>query len=121
MTASNTFDVVSSLDGYGAASANWSGYRGRQGPELLDRSLAYTARSSEWSSEPTPIEISCKCWRRWAVFPGGVRLRLTACTQARRWNVRGYYSKGTHSRLVAVVRILWRLRAHFPCRQLFVS
>ena len=39
MTASYTFDVFSSLDGYGAASANWSGYWGKQGPELLDRRL----------------------------------------------------------------------------------
>ena len=40
MTASYTFDVFSSLDGYGAASADWSGYWGKQGPELLDRRLA---------------------------------------------------------------------------------
>jgi hypothetical protein len=26
MTATYTFDVFSSLDGYGAASANWTGY-----------------------------------------------------------------------------------------------
>ena len=40
MTASYTFDVFSSLDGFGAASANWSGYWGKQGPELLDRRLS---------------------------------------------------------------------------------
>src|SRR3954454_12995236 len=40
MTASYTFDVFSSLDGYGAASANWTGYWGKQGPELLDHRLA---------------------------------------------------------------------------------
>jgi dihydrofolate reductase len=40
MTATYTFDVFSSLDGYGAASGNWSGYWGKQGPELLDRRLA---------------------------------------------------------------------------------
>ena len=40
MTATYTFDVFSSLDGYGAASANWTGYWGKQGPELLDRRLA---------------------------------------------------------------------------------
>ena len=40
MTASYTFDVFSSLDGYGAASANWTGYWGKQGPELLARRLA---------------------------------------------------------------------------------
>ena len=36
MTATYTFDVFSSLDGFGAASANWSGYWGKQGPGLLD-------------------------------------------------------------------------------------
>ena len=40
MSATYTFDVFSSLDGYGAASANWSGYWGKQGPELLDHRLA---------------------------------------------------------------------------------
>ena len=40
MTASYTFDVFSSLDGYGAASSDWSGYWGKQGPELLDHRLA---------------------------------------------------------------------------------
>lgn len=40
MTARYTFDVFSSLDGYGAASANWSGYWGKQGPELLEHRLA---------------------------------------------------------------------------------
>src|SRR4051794_2796249 len=40
MTAAYTFDVFSSLDGYGAASANWTGYWGKQGPELLDHRLA---------------------------------------------------------------------------------
>ena len=43
MTATYTFDVFSSLDGYGAASANWSGYWGKQGPELLDHRLALYA------------------------------------------------------------------------------
>jgi dihydrofolate reductase len=40
MTATYTFDVFSSLDGFGAASANWTGYWGKQGPELLDRRLS---------------------------------------------------------------------------------
>src|SRR5215213_10591646 len=40
MTATYTFDVFSSLDGCGAASGNWTGYWGKQGPELLDRRLA---------------------------------------------------------------------------------
>jgi dihydrofolate reductase len=37
VTTSYTFDVFTSLDGYGAASSDWSGYWGKQGPELLDR------------------------------------------------------------------------------------
>jgi dihydrofolate reductase len=40
MTAPYTFDVFSSLDGFGAAGGDWTGYWGKQGPELLDRRLA---------------------------------------------------------------------------------
>jgi dihydrofolate reductase len=39
MSATYTFDVFSSLDGFGAASSNWTGYWGKQGPELLERRL----------------------------------------------------------------------------------
>jgi dihydrofolate reductase len=38
--ATYTFDVFSSLDGYGAAGGDWTGYWGKQGPELLDHRLA---------------------------------------------------------------------------------
>jgi dihydrofolate reductase len=40
MTATYTFDVFSSLDGFGAASRGWGGYWGKQGPELLEHRLA---------------------------------------------------------------------------------
>ena len=40
MTATYTFDVFSSLDGYGSHSGGWGGYWGKQGPELLDHRLA---------------------------------------------------------------------------------
>lgn len=40
MTATYTFDVFSSLDGFGAAGGNWTGYWGKQGPELLARRFA---------------------------------------------------------------------------------
>jgi Dihydrofolate reductase len=43
MTAIYTFDVFSSLDGFGAAGGNWTGYWGKQGPELLDHRLALYA------------------------------------------------------------------------------
>ena len=40
MTATYTWDVFSTLDGYGAHSGNWGGYWGKQGPEFLDHRLA---------------------------------------------------------------------------------
>jgi dihydrofolate reductase len=40
MSATYTFDVFSSLDGYGSHAGDWGGYWGKQGPELLDHRLA---------------------------------------------------------------------------------
>ena len=40
MTALYTFDVFSSLDGFAAANGDWTGYWGKQGPELLEHRLA---------------------------------------------------------------------------------
>ncbi len=41
MTATYTFDVFSSLDGYGSYSGgDWGGYWGKQGPEWLEHRLA---------------------------------------------------------------------------------
>ena len=40
MSATYTFDVFTSLDGYGAAGGNWTGYWGKQGPELLEQRRA---------------------------------------------------------------------------------
>src|SRR5947207_10400742 len=40
MSATYTFDVFCSLDGFGAASGDWTGYWGKQGPELLEHRLA---------------------------------------------------------------------------------
>ncbi|MFE5208110.1 dihydrofolate reductase family protein [Streptomyces sp. NPDC056600] len=39
MTATYTFDVFVSLDGFGAAGGDWTGYWGKQGPELLEHRL----------------------------------------------------------------------------------
>src|SRR5437764_1194887 len=46
MTATYTFDVFSSLDGYGATSGDWTGYWGKQGPELLEHRLALHPRAA---------------------------------------------------------------------------
>jgi len=41
MTVTYTFDVFSSLDGFGGVNGgNWGGYWGKQGPELLDHRLS---------------------------------------------------------------------------------
>jgi dihydrofolate reductase len=40
MTATYTFDIFMSLDGFGAAGGDWGGYWGKQGPELLEHRLA---------------------------------------------------------------------------------
>jgi dihydrofolate reductase len=41
MATTYTFDVFSSLDGYGSVSGgNWTGYWGKQGPEFLEHRLA---------------------------------------------------------------------------------
>ncbi len=40
MTATYTFDVFSSLDGFGSHHGDWGGYWGKQGPELLAHRLA---------------------------------------------------------------------------------
>ena len=41
MTATYTFDIFATLDGYGSYSSggDWGGYWGKQGPEFLDRRL----------------------------------------------------------------------------------
>jgi hypothetical protein len=65
MTVTYTFDVFSSLDGFGAASGNWTGYWGKQGPELLNHRLAHRVirrRQSRMSAacarNPTPAQQS---------------------------------------------------------------
>ena len=40
MTATYTFDIFSSLDGFGSHNGNWGGYWGKHGPELLNHRLA---------------------------------------------------------------------------------
>ena len=42
MTATYTFDVFSTLDGYGSynSDGDWGGYWGKQGPEFLEHRLA---------------------------------------------------------------------------------
>ena len=60
MTATYTFDVFSSLDGFGSVSGgDWGGYWGKQGPELLGRRLALY-------SEPTRMVFGANTYRLFA-------------------------------------------------------
>jgi len=43
MTATYTFDIFCSLDGFGSHQGDWGGYWGKQGPELLERRLSLYA------------------------------------------------------------------------------
>jgi dihydrofolate reductase len=43
MTAIYTWDIFSSLDGYGSHTGDWGGYFGKQGPELLAHRAELTA------------------------------------------------------------------------------
>ncbi len=60
MTATYTFDVFSSLDGFGSASGgDWRGYWGKQGPELLARRL-------HLYSDEQPMVFGAKTYRLFA-------------------------------------------------------
>jgi dihydrofolate reductase len=60
MTATYTFDVFSSLDGFGGVSGgDWGGYWGKQGPELLDHRLALY-------SEPQRMVFGANTYRLFA-------------------------------------------------------
>src|SRR3954449_12679213 len=63
MPATYTFDVFSSLDGFGAAGGDWTGYWGKQGPELLDHRLALY-------SEEQRMVFGANTYRLFAHFSG---------------------------------------------------
>ena len=65
MTATYTFDIFSTLDGFGSytANANWGGYWGKQGPEFLDRRLAL------YSAEQRMV-FGAKTYRQFAQLLG---------------------------------------------------
>ena len=70
MTATYTFDVYCTLDGYGSygSDGDWGGYWGKQGPEFLDHRLAVLSEEQrmilgantfrEWQELLGPIEVS---------------------------------------------------------------
>ena len=66
MTATYTFDIFCTLDGYGSYTddADWGGYWGKQGPEFRDRRLALYSAEQRMVFGPTPIDRSRTCWAR---------------------------------------------------------
>ena len=64
MPATYTFDVFCSLDGFGAASANWTGYWGKQGPELLERRLDLYSEEQRMVFGANTYGNSPRCWPR---------------------------------------------------------
>ena len=64
MTATYTFDVFSSLDGYGAAGGDWTGYWGKQGPELLDHRLALYDAEQRMVFGANTYRAFAGCWPR---------------------------------------------------------
>src|SRR3954453_6612545 len=67
MGATYTFDVYSTLDGYGSygAAGDWGGYWGKQGPELLDRRLVVL-------SEPQRMVLGANTFREWQQLLGPI-------------------------------------------------
>lgn len=65
MTATYTFDVFSSLDGYGGVSGgDWGGYWGKQGPELLDHRLSLYESEQRMVFGANTYRHLRKCWHR---------------------------------------------------------
>ena len=65
MTATYTFDVFSSLDGFGSHSGgDWGGYWGKQGPELLEHRLAVYSEEQRMVFGANTFGASRRCWPR---------------------------------------------------------
>ena len=60
-----TFDVFSSLDGFGSyEGGNWAAIGVSKAPSFSTPVSPCTRRSNGWSSVPTPIGNSWTCWAR---------------------------------------------------------
>jgi hypothetical protein len=64
MTAEFTWDVFSTLDGYGTYTedGDWGGYWSKQGPELLEHRAALFDSEQRWSSEPPRFGRMLQSW-----------------------------------------------------------
>ena len=65
MTATYTFDVFSTLDGFGSYNGgDWGGYWGKQGPELLDHRLATYSEEQRLVLGANTYRQFVRCWAR---------------------------------------------------------
>lgn len=69
MPATYTFDVFSSLDGFGGASGNWGGYWGKQGPELLARRLEHYASPCHMVFGANTYNLFAQFWAQADKYP----------------------------------------------------
>jgi dihydrofolate reductase len=67
MTATYTFDVFSTLDGFASytSSGDWGGYWGKQGPEFLERRFAVYG-------EPQRLLLGANTYRQFAQLLGSI-------------------------------------------------
>lgn len=69
MNATYTFDVFSSLDGFGSAGGDWGGYWGKQGPELLARRLELYTPDCRMVFGANTFRLFCRFWEEIEMNP----------------------------------------------------
>ena len=71
MTASYTFDIFSTLDGYGSygPDGDWGGYWGKQGPKLLDRRMSLYDNEQRMVVGAKRSGSTWRCWARASTHP----------------------------------------------------
>ena len=84
MTATYTFDVFMSFDGYGSVSRGWGGYWGKQGPELLARRLALYNQKQRMVFGANIFVPSQECWPQAARATKSATHGSRACGTCRR-------------------------------------
>jgi dihydrofolate reductase len=74
MTATYTFDVFSTLDGYGSYDehGDWGGYWGKQGPELLERRLSLYATEQRMVFGATTFRVNVEMLGSGTEEPEGI-------------------------------------------------
>jgi dihydrofolate reductase len=80
MTATYTWDIFSSLDGFGSHHGDWGGYWGKQGPELLARRLSLYEAPQRMIFGATTFRENVEMLASGDLDPWVVRLKNTPAT-----------------------------------------